>query len=242
MEKKSELNEFSLELKELAQNLRVLAEELSLFGKLIPNSPIDFNQSTGTSFSPVGSKSNIIPFPGTGTFIGNGPEFDNSHTKQFLFSAPILATPGKLLPPDIPDYRPLLQRNGLILLAWDKRGSEMGERYTAYWVTSAGVPRFYASKPLCLKDFPFANPDHKSYASEDGIEFYGQKTPDYIVHVAPELMMSNPAHRELRLPHIRMLKRQGSKIDFNFKYLLTTQKNPRVPPKKTDYGSQNQTG
>ena len=141
---------------------------------------------------------------------------------------PFLASPGQPLPPQLPDYRPVLQRDGLILLAWDTRSTEMGDLYTAYWVTSAGTPRFYASRSLPASDFSSARPDHKSYAAEDGIEFYGQEAPFYMVHVAPELMKSNPRHGELRPVHIKILKRQGSKVDFGHRYLLKTEKDPKL--------------
>jgi hypothetical protein len=190
---------------------------------------------TAASHRTEGRKSNIIPFSGPG--IGGGCrheschdscyESETPHTKQYLAALSYPAAPGNSLPSGISDFRPALQRDGLILLAWDKRFTETGERYTAYWVTSAGIPRFYASKPLLLADFQFANPDHKSYAAEDGIEFYGQKAPAYIVHVAPDLMMSNPGHGELRTAHINVLKNLGSKVNFNYKYLLKTEKKRR---------------
>ena len=160
----------------------------------------------------TGYQSNIIPFP------------NNNRTNESSELKPILAKPGQPLPVGIHDFRPVLQRDGLILLAWDKRLTESGERYNAYWVTSTGIPRFYASKPLSPQDFSSARPDHKSYAAEDGIEFHGQKAPVFIVHTAPELMMSNPRHRELRLAHIEKLILQGSKVDFNYKFLLKTEK------------------
>jgi hypothetical protein len=184
----------------------------------------------------TGLPSNIIPFPKIGLlYPGNvekKPEFLPS--KRLMASVPIKGMPGRLLPPDIPDYRPFLQRDGLILLAWDKRKTEMGERYTAYWVTSAGTPRFYASKPDTSEDFIFTQPHHKSYAAEDGIEFYGQDAPVYIVHVAPELMMSNSRHKELRQAHIKELQQQGSKVDFNYKYLLTMEKSRNIMDKKSE--------
>ena len=175
---------------------------------------------------------NIIPFP----------KSNISAHAQMRHSMPIIATPEKPLPSHIYDYRPVLQRNGLILLAWDKRETEAGERYTAYWVTSAGTARFYASKPLPLNKFYSAQPDHKSYAAEDGIEFYGQNTPSYIVHVAPELMMSNPRHGVLRSAHIKTLKEFGSAIDFDYKYLLSTEKNRNQPPKKPNREKQQRAG
>jgi len=178
--------------------------------------------------------SNIIPFPGPGMFTTHSARAEpcGFRRERVPILTPFMAVPGRTLPAEIPDYRPLLQRDGLILLAWDKRLTETGERYTAYWVTSTGVPRFYASRPHSQDDFYSAQPDHKSYAAEDGIEFYGQEAPVYIVHVAPELMMSNPPHGELRQAHIKTLKSLGSDVDFDYKYLLTAEKKRNLPLKK----------
>jgi len=177
---------------------------------------------------------NIIPFPRPGLFTTNSlrAEPGQFRKERFQISVPFLAKPGNHLPSGIPDYRPFLQRDGLILLAWDKRITESGERYTAYWVTSCGIPRFYASKPCSSEDFLAARPDHKSYAAEDGIEFYGQEAPVYIIHVAPELMMSNPRHGELRLVHIQLLKNLDIVTDFDYKYLLTAEKKRNLPFRK----------
>ena len=222
MGKTLQTSEIVAEFDDQVRNLRDLSEQVSLLERQISKitnkldkydrdlDTIGFNQAEGSS-------SNIIPFPGSGL------SFHSSESERYL------AMPGKSLAVEIPDFRPLLQRDGLILLAWDKRITEAGERFTAYWVTSTGIPRFYASRLLNSEDFPSACPDHKSYAAEDGIEFYGQKAPVYLVHVAPELMKSNPRHRELRPAHIRTLKDQGSKSDFNYNYLLTKERK-RDPP------------
>ena len=167
---------------------------------------------------------------------------ENSSLGHFKALTPFLAAPGQSLPQQLPDFRPALQRDGLILLAWDMRSTELGERYTAYWVTSAGIPRFYASRALPLPEFSSARPDHKSYAAEDGIEFYGQEAPHYMVHAAPELMRCNPEHRELRQAHISILKREGVTVDFNFKYLLSTEKHRCLPHKMTGNKAQNRAG
>jgi len=188
--------------------------------------------------------SNIIPFPES-VMVSNWNSKKNPQEyrkNKFMALAPFLATPGMSLPPNVPDYRPHLQRDGLILLAWDKRETETGVYYTAYWVTSTGIPRFYASKPLPAKDFFSARPHHKSYAAEDGIEFYGQEAPFYIVHVAPDLMKSNPKHGELRETHIKLLESQGIKVDFNYKYLLKTEKKRNLPLRRSSSESDNQTG
>jgi hypothetical protein len=248
MKNAQDSDEITNEIKSLVKSLYDLVDELSWLESHITRMPAlslknanSFIKSflpelecsgfpAKTSQRTEGGRSNIIPFPVPRFDTGCGSEI--SRDEQRLPSLPYLAAPGSVLPPGIPDFRTVLQRNGLILLGWDKRFNESGERYTAYWVTSTGTPRFYASKPLLPADFPFANPDHKSYAAEDGIEFYGEKAPDYIVHVAPDLMMSNPRHRELRAVHIEMLKLQGSKVNFNYKYLLKTEKN-RKPASPT---------
>ena len=262
MEQRPNLSEITTELMDYVQNLQDLAGQVSQLGhritkmsgmfskfdqnlemlgfsadsvlKGIPLNESSHSKVLGGTKVPSSEKkttafgfSNIIPFPGTGMFAARSAQKDRA-----LVLAPFLARPGIPLPPPITDYRPHLQRDGLILLAWDRRETEMGGRYTAYWVTSMGTPRFYASKLFSSEDFSSARPDHKSYAAEDGIEFYGQTVPACLVHVAPELMMSNPRHGELRTAHIKILESQGSKVDFSFKYLLKTEKNRKTPSKK----------
>ena len=194
------------------QNLKKRIAELSIELSKI-NEELDSIANPDKEYR-VSGRPRIIPFPGTERF--------QTEIKPLI---PYKAFPGMVLPPDIPDYRKSLQRDGLILLGWDKRRTEAGERFTAYWVTSAGISRFYASKQYEPENFPLALPDHKSYAAEDGIEFYGQGAPVYIVHTAPELMMSNPLHSELRPSHIKKLKKQGIDVDFKYNYLLTYERN-----------------
>jgi len=217
MEKALKLPEITMELMNRVENLQQRVEQLSKAMINLGKNNRDFDIIDRVL---ADLPSNIIPFP---LFAGSKAAI--TPCSKCFSSGWLLAMPGEPLPGGFTDYRPLLQRNGLILLSWDKRKTEMGERYTAYWVTSSGIPRFYASKPHSFENFPYARPDHKSYAAEDGIEFYGQEAPAYVVHVAPELMMHNPQHGELRLAHIQTLKKQGSKLDFNYKYLLKTEKN-----------------
>jgi hypothetical protein len=167
--------------------------------------------------------SNIIPFPRRSL----GPVKPGRPTR-FDYLVPILARPGEPLPHSIPDFRALLQRDGLILLSWAKKHTAMGERYTAYWVTSQGTSRYYASADLEADQFIFAVPVCKSYAAEDGIEFYGQNNPAYIVHVAPELMMSGRQAEDERPEHIKKLKAAGMEADYNYHFLLTKNKKMRA--------------
>lgn len=172
----------------------------------------------------------IIPFPGAFEH-GPLPKTQGKPILDFRTAknipddiGPILARPGEKLLETIPDFRPLLQRDGLILLSWDKRFCAKGARYTAYWVTSHGILRYYASPALSFEIFPEAIPNRKSYAAEDGIDFYGEPGPLYIVHVAPELMMSSNQKLAQRPEHIKKLKALGIEIDFDYSFLLTTER------------------
>ena len=154
----------------------------------------------------------------------------------------IQARPGEELSEYVPDFRHLLQRNGLILLSWDKRSCEIGELYTAYWVTSSGIHRYYASPALHIEEFREAMPNRKSYAAEDGIDFYGQAGPDYIVYVAPELMMSSSEKLIQRPEHIKKLKTLGIGVDFDYPFLLTTEREKSRSLRSLENRNKNENG
>ena len=229
MKKAQKIPEITRELICQMQNLQTLVDELSDMvdetDQGTKGHDVDYLEKLLAE-----PPSNIIPFPVDRVLaeksvpVNRQAKNERRIIDMTLPSGCLLATPGEALPAGLTDYRPLLQRDGLILLSWDKRITEMGERYTAYWVTSIGIPRYYASKALPQDDFPSARPDHKSYAAEDGIEFYGQDAPLYVVHVAPELMLNSPQNGNLRTAHAQLLKEQGSTVDYDYKYLLKTEK------------------
>ena len=168
----------------------------------------------------------VIPFPGVFLHESLCQSRKNVHGL-------ILARPGERISEPVPDFRSKLQRDGLILLSWDKRFCEKGTLYTAYWVTSSGILRYYASPALFIEDFVRAMPNRKSYAAEDGIDFYGEAGPEYIVHVAPELMMSSSQKLRQRPEHIKRLKKLGIKVDFDYSFLLKTERKKKA----SGYGS-----
>jgi hypothetical protein len=222
---------------EMADKLDKIDDGMNTLEDIITDLSADEDDIKVSFVPPDRKPSNIIPFP----------ERDCVPLQQNLSPVRVSgklvhAASGTPLPEGIADYRHLLQRDGLILLAWDKRMTEMGERYTAYWVTSVATPRFYASKAHPAESFFMARPNHKSYAAEDGIEFFGQQPPDLIVHVAPDLMMGNPRHGELRRVHIDILRQMGSVVDFDYKYLLTTDKKRNPPLNKSDDHAAKRTG
>jgi hypothetical protein len=122
------------------------------------------------------------------------------------------ALPGEPVPKGIPDMRPLLQRDGLILLGWDYSCY----RYTAYWITSAGWIRIYQSEPVRETDLPAAAPAHLATSHEIG---WGS---DYAVLVAPELFERHSSHRtqwyrDLEA-HIKKLQELGIASDFDYEF------------------------
>jgi hypothetical protein len=202
-------------LAEQAKQLRRLSEETVFLERQISRI-VGSVDGTERENMPVRERSNIIPFPVRGT----PPFLPRQNTP--VRAAPIVARPGEPLPQGIPDYRPLLQRDGLILLSWAKRNQNY---YSAYWVTSTGVPRYYASRYVEAEGLSGARPDNKSCAADDGIEYYGQRAPEYMVHVAPELIDRNVWRGEDPRPeHIRKLKALGTEVDFNYQYLLTAER------------------
>jgi hypothetical protein len=229
---------------EMAGKLDKIDEGMNTLEEIMTDLSADEEDINVSLVPPDRKESNIILFPGGNrTSVQRNLEFfDSGHPVRVSSGKLIHAAPGEPLPEDIADYRHLLQRDGLILLAWDKRMTEMGERYTAYWVTSVATPRFYASKAHPAESFFMARPNHKSYAAEDGIEFFGQQPPDLIVHVAPDLMMGNPRHGELRKVHIEILRQLGSVADFDYKYLLTTDKKRNPPLNKSNDHTAKRTG
>ena len=255
MEKKmQEISEITAVFREHVLNLQNLANKAAQLGCRMAKMNVDLNTTSRpldesdrriyaaeTGAEPPGVKAvagnlpNVIKFPGKFLPKSHRTESSVQTAKQTVMPL-FFAVPGAKLTEAIHDYRPELQRDGLILLAWDKRKTEIGSRFTAYWVTSTGIPRFYASKLLSREEFSSARPCRKSYAAEDGIDFYGQEAPVYMVHVAPELMKSNPRHGELRAVHIDMLRQAGSNVDFNYKYLLKNERNPKRPPKPPKRG------
>jgi hypothetical protein len=242
MEKNIEKNRDLLRIRALLMDRAKVLKELSGQAHCLENQILGIagrlyeieQKSTGTKpGSEAGTlpaetrKSNIIPFPGSFGRPVTAEAPKRRETGRFSFQVPILARPGEPLPLSIPDFRLALQRDGLILLSWAKRHTEMGERYTAYWITSQGITRYYASEDLPAGHFASALPVRKSYAAEDGIEFYGQNNLAYIVHVAPDLMINSRQAEDKRPEHIKKLRNLGMKADYNYRFLLTRERKQR---------------
>jgi len=139
-------------------------------------------------------------------------------------NCPIDGGPGKSLPDGCPDYRPLLQRDGLILLGWEERPTRRGPRWRVYWVTSTGTRRCYASRDVEEKDLSEARPDFRSQGFGENPE--GLSIPVCIVHTAPELLRGRDP--DLRKEHIRELLALGVPVNFDYRYLLGVERRKAI--------------
>jgi hypothetical protein len=140
------------------------------------------------------------------------------------------------------DLRPLLQRDGLILMSWaiweDWYGDEtLLRRYIVNWVTSQGKARRCATKALEEKDLASAVPERKGdplfyrgaygrvYAND--LHYYTEGTADYVYLAAPFDLTQKT------IPSfIGVLKALGSTVNFDITYNLTQERAKRNEARK----------
>jgi hypothetical protein len=127
------------------------------------------------------------------------------------------------------DLRPLLQRDGLILLSWalweDWHGDEsLLRRYIVTWVTSRGKIRHYATRPVGENELAEAVPQRRAdtyfYRGIHGnyydMSYYNNKDiADYLYFAAPFDLCT-----ETTPGFIKVLKALGSTVNFDVEYTL----------------------
>jgi hypothetical protein len=144
----------------------------------------------------------------------------------------ISVMPGEPFPIGHKDLRPLLQRDGLILLSWalweDWNGSgNLLQRYIVTWVASKGRNMRYATRAIQGKELEKAHPERRADAF-----FYKGIYGDYYTanrdhisdwRVADYLYLAAPFDLNGKtIPgYIQVLKAQGSTVDFNHEFTLT---------------------
>jgi hypothetical protein len=156
---------------------------------------------------------------------------DNQPPKRKKEPVIISAMPGDPFPFGHQDFRPLLQRDGLILLSWalweDWEGDwSLDQRYIVTWLASRGRNLHYATKAIPRKELEKANPERKAdalfYRGIYGSYYFATNDPsekriaDYLYLVAPFDLdcKTIPAF-------IKILKAQGSTVDFGYEFSLT---------------------
>jgi hypothetical protein len=129
------------------------------------------------------------------------------------------------------DLRPLLQRDGLILLSWaiweDGYGDgSLVRQYIVTWIAAQGKGRRYATAPVLEKELVGAVPERKAdryfyrglYGNYWDIRGYSKKnTADYVYLAAPFDLDGKTVPG-----FIRVLKAHGSTVDFGRVFTLGT--------------------
>jgi len=124
----------------------------------------------------------------------------------------IEAMPDKPLPKNYPDYRLLLQRDGLILFSWEIYDDVI----KIVWLTSNGAMRKYQVETDDESELATISPKYKY---RNGLRFYPGEVPDFIIYTAPPEITVN-----LRDTFLAMLKDSGVSVNFDYEFTLGKQK------------------
>jgi len=127
----------------------------------------------------------------------------------------IEVSPEEIMPEGYPDYRQLLQRDGLFVYYWAV-WKEHGI-IVVNWIRSYGQMRHYASEFCPEHDLDVISPSrqgHSIYQTK-----YQDEAPDYAVYAAPK----NIYHSFNRSAYLNKLRAAGVKVNFNYEYSLGRQ-------------------
>jgi hypothetical protein len=154
---------------------------------------------------------------------------DNPPPRRQKEPVVISVMPDEAFPAGHRDLRPLLQRDGLILISWARWEDWYGDesflrRYIVTWATSQGKARHYATKAVEEKNLAAAVPErrgdplfyHGAYGSSYDPHHYSDKMiADYLYFAAPFDLT-----RETIPGFIGALKALGSTVDFDHVFTL----------------------
>jgi hypothetical protein len=155
-------------------------------------------------------------------------QMDFIHPKRQKQPIVLSVLPGENFPFGHEDLRPLLQRDGLILLSWavwNDWDGDLAIRFVVNWVTSSGRARHYASGALAKAELPTAMPlrrgDNYFYRGifgrrEKELTYVQDKDiADYVYLAAPFDL--NPK----TIPaFVKNLKGMGNTVDFDFPFSI----------------------
>jgi len=121
--------------------------------------------------------------------------------------------PWELMPEGYADYRPLLQRDGLILFSWEIYDDEI----KIIWLRSNGAMYKYQAliddenelETIC-PEVKFTANHHRCYTLEE---------PDFIIYAAPPCLTASA-----RKAFIVKLKASGVSVNFDYEFTLGKQK------------------
>ena len=123
--------------------------------------------------------------------------------------------PGESLPAGYVDYRPYLQRDGLILFCWEIFGDDI----KIVWFTSNGNSLRYQAWLGNEAALPTLCPEHRYDTWKRNYKYSYKEIPDRIVYAAPSGLTLNT-----RDAFISKLRQSGISVDFSYKFTLGGQK------------------
>jgi hypothetical protein len=141
----------------------------------------------------------------------------------------ISALPGEAIPPEYPDLRPYLQRDGLILLSWARWDNHRphGLCYRVNWVKSCGKCKRYASYFITdISDKKLSGVMPSRYGDlkyREGIIGRNLFETEYVTNenIADIVFLAAPELSALTRPlFIQKLKEAGPTVNFDFDFSL----------------------
>ena len=166
----------------------------------------------------------VIPFPTAYT----GAEEPKQEEPQEPPAKPqeIYAPYGVPLPEGVKDFREALQRDGLVLICYQKLASREGTFFDALWAQSGTSKRCTNwSGAIREENMPYVMPldaidDNYKYR-----DLYNKLKIVYTVNVAPENVLNGPFADFSA--YIQSLKDAGMKNDFDYTYIFAAEKRNR---------------
>jgi hypothetical protein len=128
----------------------------------------------------------------------------------------IEAMPGESLPENCPDYRSLLQRDGLILHSWEIYGDDI----KIVWLSANRGMFKYQAWADDDGDLPSICPENKY--SENRSYYRTDEEPDFIIYAAPPGLTAST-----RSAFVARLKAAGISVNFDYEFSLGRQKAAR---------------
>jgi hypothetical protein len=173
----------------------------------------------------------VIPFPTT--YTGADTNKASADNLPPAISSEIYAPYGEALPEDVEDFRETLQRDGLVLICYQKLVSREGAFFDVLWAQSNS--RNEKKRRVCQWSGP-VRPELLPYVFPMDVEYsssYHEKcTLVYTVNVAPENVMKGPITEYET--YIEDLKKSGLQVNFDYVFNFGAEKRNRFLEKNKE--------
>ena len=165
----------------------------------------------------------VITFPTT--YTGPKESADKKQEEEEKEAPEIYAPYGDAVPEGIEDFREALQRDGLVLICYQKKTSHEGIFFDVLWAQSGSRTRNTSwSGAVREEDIPYVLPMDTDYDYKYR-EWHESLETIYTVNVAPENALKGSFSDYLA--YVQSLKDAGMKNDFDYVYVFTAEKRNR---------------